>query len=438
MTDSRHIVIVGGGFAGVTLAQRLERKLPGQHRLTLISEENHIVYSPLLAEVVGASILPGHVVAPLRQMVRRTRICMARVSDIDTASRRLCYSSERSGVMDFDHLVLACGSSANLEMVPGMARHGLPLKTVGDALFLRNRIMDRLEQAAMEDDPERQRWLTTFIIIGGGFSGVEVAGELADFLRTGLRYYPEIDPGLCCVIVLHDGDHILPELPRDLGEFAYRKMSREGLDIHLGSRVRRVHAEGVELESGEHIDGGTMISTIGTAPNPLVEQLPLPRQHGWIETRPDMSVPGHEGVWALGDCAVVMNARDGKRSPPTAQFATRQAGVLADNIAARLDGRPTRSFSYKPMGQLASIGHNKAVAQLFGLHISGFIGWLLWRAVYLMKVPTLSRKVRVFLEWNWEMLFPPDVAHLGFVRSGQDPQRADETPPERQRKSGAG
>jgi NADH dehydrogenase len=415
--SERRIIIVGGGFAGVTLAAALERRLPQDWQIDLLSQENYITYNPLLPEVVGASLPAGHVVAPLRQMVRRTRVCMVKVTDIDLASKTLSYLGEGPGTMSYDQLVLACGQNANLAIVRGMATYALPLKTLGDALFLRNRVISRLEHAELNPDPQARRWLTTFIVVGGGFSGVEVAGELVDFLHSSLRYYPRLIKSDCRVILLHGTERLLPELTASLGDFALRKMRMDGLDVRLQTRATLVDDRGVHLDSGEFIAAGTVICTIGTTPNPLVSTLPLPMNRGRIETAPDMSVAGHEGVWALGDCAAVPNAHDGKLSPPTAQFADRQARVLARNIVARIGGRSTEAFSYKPVGQLSSIGHNKAVAELYGMRIAGFVAWLLWRGVYLLKIPTFARKVRLYLEWNWAMFFPPDIAHLGYART---------------------
>lgn len=412
-----NIVILGGGFAGATLAQRLGRRLPDGVRVGLLSKNNFITYSPLLPEVVGASILPGHVVAPLRQMTKRTSFCMVRCTDIDLDRREIHYLGEGPGVVHYDQLVLACGMVADLETVPGMARHGLAVKTLGDALFLRNRVMVRLEQADLQEDPEARRWLTTFIVVGGGFSGVEITGEITDFLEAGVRYYPQVDRRDCRVVLLHGGGHILPELSLGLGEFALRKMRKRGIDIRLNARVTQVEDQYVVLESGERIYGGTVISTVGMRPNPLIAELPVPKKRGRVTTAADMSVPGHPNLWALGDCAAVINARDDRLSPPTAQFAVQQAKQLADNLVCSVKGEATRPFSYRLKGQLSSIGHNKAVAEVFGVRLSGFIAWLLWRGFYLLKIPTLARKVRLYFEWNWEMFFPPDIVYLRFSRT---------------------
>jgi NADH:ubiquinone reductase (H+-translocating) len=413
----KNLVIVGGGFAGVTLAQQLENKLPPGWQLTLVSQENFITFNPLLPEVVGASVLPGHVIAPHRQMIRGSRVCMAQVTEIDYQAKVVHYLGEGSGMLEYDQLVLACGVNANLDLVKGMSQHALPLKTLGDALFLRNRIVSRLEQAELQPDPVARRWLTTFVVIGGGFSGVETAGVLTDFLRASLKYYPRIKRDDIRVVLLHGQNRLLPELSASLGEFAGRKMRMHGLDVRLEARAARIDDRAVTLASGEIIPAGTVICTIGTMPNSLVTDSPLPKEKARIKVNADMSVPEFEGVWAIGDCAAVPNELDGKISPPTAQFADRQGRQLAANIAAKLRGAPTRAFSFKPVGQLSTIGHNKAVAEMFGVKLSGFIAWLLWRGVYLLKIPTFSRKSRLFLEWNWAMFFPPDISHLGYRRT---------------------
>jgi NADH:ubiquinone reductase (H+-translocating) len=339
------------------------------------------------------------------------------VTEIDYESKTVHHLGEGSGTLPFDHVVLACGVNANLELVKGMTQHALPLKTLGDSLFLRNRIISRLEQAELQPDVAARRWLTTFVIIGGGFSGVETAGELTDFLHASLRYYPRIRREDIRVVLLHGQNRLLPELSESLGVFAFRRMSMDGLDVKLEARAVRIDGRSVTLASGEIIPSGTVISTIGTTPCSLVTESPLPKERGRVRTNADMSVPGFDNVWALGDCAAVPNARDGKIAPPTAQFADRQARLLARNIAASLLGQATRPFSFKPVGQLATIGHNRAVAEIFGVRISGFIAWLLWRGVYLLKMPTLARKTRLFLEWNWAMFFPPDISHLGYRRT---------------------
>lgn len=413
--EKKHVVIVGGGFAGVMAARRLEKQLPAEWEIYLLSNENYLTFNPLLPEVVGASILPSNVVAPLRLIINRTRFRMVQVRIVDIKERVVHYVGHGSGKLRYDHLVLACGQRANIGIVDGMREHGLPLKTLGDALFIRNRIVSRLEHATIEPDPAHRDWLTTFIIVGGGFSGVEVAGEVADFVRAAVPYYKNVHRTNCRVILLHGGDYLLPELPESLGNATARSFSRRGLDVRLMTRVVAVDADGVTLEDGTRIAGGTVICTIGSAPQALAAAIDLPKKRGRFVANADLSVD--DRVWAIGDCALVPNRHDGSSCPPTAQFAERQAKVLAENLCATISGKPTREFSYRPKGQLASVGHTKAVAWIYGIRLSGFLAWLLWRGLYLMKIPTLARKARLYLEWSWAMFFPPDISHLSFART---------------------
>lgn len=419
------VVIVGGGFAGANTARHLEKACP-EADIVLLSEENYITYNPLLPEVVGASLLPGHVVVPLRQLVRRSRVYAVKVNAIDTDARRVHYQGEGAGHFDYDHLVLAFGSSANMDLVPGMEQHALPLKTLGDALHMRNQVIARIEQAELAVGMAQRVWLNTFIVIGGGFSGVEVAGEISDFLIASRGYYEHMGD-LPRVVLVHAGPCLLPELPPELGEVARASLARRGVEVRLQARSVSVDALGVRLEDGSQISGGTVICTIGTRPNSLMANLAAPMERGRLRTEADMSVPGLPGVWALGDCAAVPNAVDGKASPPTAQFALRQASQLAANIASAVRGAPTRPFRYRPRGQMSSVGHNQAVCLLFGQRLSGFIAWLVWRGFYLLHIPTLARKARLYLEWNWAMFFPPDITHLRFNRTPRAEERRANT-----------
>ncbi|MDE2260939.1 MAG: FAD-dependent oxidoreductase, partial [Gammaproteobacteria bacterium] len=282
------MVIVGGGFAGIRTAKLLEQRLPSSWTLTLIDQENFITFNPLLPEVVGASLLPGHVVAPHRQMIQGGHVLMARVKGIDTVRQLIRYVGEGPGVIRYDQLVLACGVNASLDAVAGMADHGLPLKTLGDALHLRNRIIGRLEEAELQPDTDRRKWLTTFIIVGGGFSGVETAGALVDFLYASLKYYRRIRCEDLRVVLLQSDARLLPELPAALGDFTLRKMRGRHVDVRLNTRASHVTGFGVRLESGEVIAGGTVISTIGSQPNALLDQIPAERYRGRLRVNPDL------------------------------------------------------------------------------------------------------------------------------------------------------
>ncbi|WP_157266804.1 NAD(P)/FAD-dependent oxidoreductase [Azohydromonas aeria] len=416
---TRHVVIVGGGFGGTALARRLERRLPEGWQLTLVSEESTTTFNPLLAEVVGAAVFPEQVVAPIREMLKSSRFVMGRVTRVDGQARTLRLST-LAGPLDlpYDHLVLAFGTRANLDLVPGSPKHALPLKLVGDAMFIRNRVLQRLARIELESDAARRRLLGGFVVIGGGFSGVEVAGALADFIRGALRAYPRVAPDEPSVTLLHDGERLLPELPASLGEAAARSLAARGVRVRLGARAAAVQAEGVALADGGFIEGATVVCTIGTRANPLVEQLGLALQRGRIPVAPDLSVPQRPGLWALGDCALVPNG-DGTPCPPTAQFAVAQARALADNLLATLEGTPTRPFSHRSRGMMATTGHLKGVAQVGGLSLSGLPAWLLWRAYYLLLMPTWGRKLRIWVEWSWSMFFSADITHLRFTRTAE-------------------
>ncbi|TMH25914.1 MAG: NAD(P)/FAD-dependent oxidoreductase [Betaproteobacteria bacterium] len=420
MQASKNIVIVGGGFAGTTLARALDRSLPPGYRLLVISEESYTTFHPLLPEAVGASVFPEQVVAPIRQMLSLGRFIMGVVTVIDPLARSLRCST-LAGEIDvvYDQLILAFGNRARLDLIPGVEEHAIALKTVGDAMHIRNQVLRRIARIELERDPALRRWLGHFIVIGGGFSGVEVAGELIDCLKSIRRYYPQVGADELKVTLLHDGPRLLPELSERLGAAAQRSLIRRGVEVRTAARAFAVNERGVRLEDGSMLEAATTICTIGTRPNALIESVGAPVDHGRVVVNGDLSVKGVPGLWAVGDCALVINAYDGKNASPTAQFAVREAQCLAGNILAALSGRSTRCFSYRARGSMAAIGHLNGVADVFGISLWGLPAWLLWRAYYLSQMPTLGRKLRLFVEWTWGMFFATDITHLRFTRSQQ-------------------
>ncbi|MEM9102844.1 MAG: NAD(P)/FAD-dependent oxidoreductase [Pseudomonadota bacterium] len=424
------IVVVGGGFAGTKLVKTLEKLIPKTWDIFLLSEDNYVTFNPLLPEVIGADLLPAHVLAPIRLMINRTRVRMVRVDRIDVKEKCIYYHGNEPGTVYYDHLVMAAGVRANVDMLPGMSQFGLPLKTVGDALYIRNRIITQLESATIQPNQEERKRLVTFLVVGGGFSGVEVAGELCDFIIAAERYFKNVKADECKVIVVHGEDRLLPELSEPLGKKVFEIFNRRGIEVHLNKWVKEINKNSVLLDCGRVIEAGTIICTLGTKPSAFFNDTELPTERGKVIAQQDMSVKGEEGVWAIGDCALITNTYNQQHCPPTAQFAEQQAVQLAKNIQSSILGKPTQPFYYKPKGMLASIGHNKAVAEIYGIRISGFIAWLMWRAIYLLKMPTFSRKVRLFLEWSWAMFFPPDISHLGFQRSKDFEKNSDTKKPE--------
>ena len=388
----RNIVVIGGGFAGTMLVKTLGRKLPPEWQAVLISKENYMMYTPLLAEVAGASLLPGQAVAPIRKMLRRSLYYRATVDEIDLERRCITCQAEHPQSLQYDHLVFACGKVPHMHFIEGMSADTLPLKTLGDALYLRNRIIVSFERLEMEMDTQLRRRLMTFIIIGGGSSGVEVAGSVADFITAAHKFYPSASKEEFRIIVLESGERLLSEFPAPLGDSALKHMRKNGIDVHLQTRVVRITKTGVQTKGGDWIEGDNIICTIGTEPNPLIQRLAIPKQKGLIQTRRDMSVDQLSNVWAIGDCAAVMNTYDDSWSPPTAQFASQQGKQLADNILRSIRGESTRPFHYRSRGQLATIGHHKAVAHVFGIQLSGFGAWC-WSWFFPVTSPSYTLSV---------------------------------------------
>jgi NADH dehydrogenase len=408
----QRIVIIGGGFGGVKCAQTLSGQLrPGDAELILFNKENHLVFSPLLADAVGSTLNLLDVIVPLRQLLPRVTCRTEEVRGIDLAAHTLAYEGYdgQPRQLAYDHIVIACGNISNLNVVPGMADHAFPLKTVGDAAVLRTHILSQMEKAEVCDDPVRRRWYLSFIVVGGGYSGVETAGEINDLVRTSRRFYRNIRAEDITVTLIHSRDQLLPEISPSLREFARKKMEQAGVSMKLNARVQLATGEGVGLKD-EFVLGGTIVCTIGSTTAPVVEQLDSPKEKGRLLTEPDMRLRGRPNAWAIGDCAAITNAYDGQPSPPTGQFAERQGRQCAQNIVRLRRGEATRPFSFKVLGQLCSIGGKSAVAEMLGCKLSGFVAWFIWRGVYLFKLPSWDRRVQVGFDWAWLLFFPRDLS----------------------------
>ena len=408
-------MIVGGGFAGVTLAQRLERLLPTQTEIVVLGAENHLVFTPMLPEVVGRTISPLHVVVAGRQLTRRTKWLEVRVSGIDRENNKATYvrSDGTKDSMSYTHLVLACGSVANLEEIPGLASRGYPLKSVMDAIVMGNDLIGNFEASVTESNISVRKQLLTVVVLGGGFSGVEVAGHMADLMQAIHRFYPELKNESPRVVLVQKGKLLLPELNNEsLSKFTLRKLRQNGIEVRLHTAAQEVDSVAVHLTSGERIEAALIVCTVGTQTHPLIKGLGLPLEKGRLKVDSDMRVAGASNLWALGDCSLVLNGYDGRPSPATAQFAIQQARQLAENLERTSRSVSTKPFFFHPRGLLASIGHHNAVAVIYGVRLSGFIAWFLWRGVYLAKLPTLSRKLEVAINWACSIPFPPNIVQL--------------------------
>jgi NADH dehydrogenase len=416
------ILILGGGFGGVYTALTLEKLLRRDPtvEIGLVSKENYLVFQPMLPEVISGSIGLTDTITPIRRLCPGTNLYTRTIEEIDLRQKRVTAAAgfgSQQRHLEYDHLVIALGNVTSFAGQPGLMEHALPFKYLGDALVLRNHVISVLEEADIESDPAVRRALLTFVVAGGGFSGVEAVAELNDFVRAGIKSFRNIPSQDVRVVLLHAGPVILPELPEDLGRFAQRLLGRRGVEIRLGTRLRGATAEAALLDGGERIATRTLVSTVPSAPNPLVAALPCQKERGRIVVTHDLELPEYPGVWAAGDCAWIVDAKTGQPSPPTAQHAIREARCVAENIAATLRGTPRRSFSFKALGKLGSLGHRSAVAEVFGIKLSGFIAWWLWRTIYLMKLPGLDRKLRVAVDWTLDLILPPDIVQLRTDRS---------------------
>lgn len=418
----RRVVILGGGFAGVYTAKYLEHlcRRRTDIEIVLVNKENYFVFQPLLAEVVSGNIGILDTVSPIRRLLKRTRLFIREVDSVDLANRTVTLSpgfQPRAYTLPFDHLVVAMGSVTDFRNMPGLHEHALPFKNLADAIRLRNHLIHVLEEASIEPDTEFRRQLLTFVVAGGGFSGVEVCAELNDFVRHVGRQYSTIDPKQIRVVLIHTGERILErELPQSLSEYAQRKIQQRGVELLLKSRLKTATPGAAVLANGERIPTRTLVSTVPSSPNPLVESLDLPKQKGRIEVDEFLAVKGRENLWALGDCAVIPCGKD--FAPPTAQHAVREAKIAAHNIFAALAGGTKKQFAFAGLGKMGSLGHHSAVAEMLGkFHLSGWPAWFLWRTVYWWKLPGIVRKTKLGVSWALDVLFPPETVQLKLAGS---------------------
>ena len=413
--EKTRVIIVGGGFGGLTLAGYLNRRVARDVEVVVISSENHMVFTPMLAEVAGRSLSGFDVVTPGRQIAPRATWLTASVTSADLKKNEVEYSRPDGTIaaLPYTHLILACGSEVNLDVVPGMAAHAYTLRSEGDAMVLGNEVIGRFEQAAVEPEEDERQRLLTVVVVGGGFTGVEAAGHLFDLMRDIQSLYPQLKGHQPRIVLLQRGPKIVPEFQHaSLSEFALRKLLKNGVDVRLNTEVKEVTARYVRLGSGEQIETGLTVCSVGTAPVALIKKIGLPLERGRLKTEPDMRVTGTANVWAFGDCAAVPNAWNREISPPTAQFALRQAKQLAANLVRVLRGEATTPFHFHPQGLLATIGQHNGVAEIYGLKFSGLIAWFLWRTVYLMKIPTIRRKLNVVVDWTWDIFFKPNPVRV--------------------------
>jgi NADH dehydrogenase len=411
------IVIAGGGFGGLYTALELEKalpRLPGVE-VTLVNRDNFFLFTPMLHEVAASDIDLTNIVSPVRALLSRVRFIQGEVQGIDHESRTVAVAHGFDGhahQVPYDYLVVALGSVTNFHGLPGLEQRALTMKTLGDAIHLRNRVIAHLEEADTECRGHLRGRLLTFVVAGGGFAGVETAAGIYDFIMDALRFYPNLRREDVRLVIVHSGTVVLPELGPDLGRYAQDQLSARGIEIVTGTRVAGVDDEAVTLANGMRIESGLVLWTAGTSPNPLLKAVTPMLMNGRLVVNEFLEVQGAERVWALGDCAAVPNTKTGALQPPTAQHALREGRVAARNVLAAIGGGRRTPFTFGGLGQLAAIGRRTGVARVFGLRFSGFFAWWLWRTVYLMKLPRFEKKLRVAFDWTLDLFFPKDVVQF--------------------------
>lgn len=422
MADKKKIVILGSGFGGVYTALALEKLIKHQDDIDviLINQDNFLLFTPLLHEVAASDLDPTDIVNPIHKLLKKVNFFCGSIDAIDLPNKKVVAShgaNRHSHEIPYDHLVLALGSVTHFYGLPGLEENALTMKSLGDAIYLRNQIIGLLEEADFDCVRDFRPSLLTFIVTGGGFAGVETMASVHDYVRSILPFYRNLEEKDLRFILISSNKTLLPELDERLGKYAGELLSMRGIEIFYNTKVTEYLDGKVKLSDGKTIESCTLVWTAGISSNPIISQLPCNQDKGRIKVAPTLKAENWEGVWALGDCASIPNP-DGKGSyPPTAQHAIREAKIAAHNILAEIRGKPLKSFRYKTVGQLSSLGHRKGIAQIFGLRFSGFFAWWLWRTVYLFKLPRFEKRFRVALNWSLDVLFSKDNVQIPTTRS---------------------
>lgn len=414
------IVILGGGFGGAFTAKYLRKQASAEVEIELINENNYFVFQPLLPEVAGGTITASDAITPLRMLLKGVKFRQAEIHSIDFKTQTvnvLQGSKKWLTSVHYDHLVIALGQVVDLSRLPGMPEHAFTMKNLADAFRLRNHLINCLEQADTTDDPKVKERLLTFVVVGAGFSGAETVGEIKELIDRSLKFYPNIHKDEIKVVVIEYASRILPELPEDLARYAQAKLEKRGVEFMLNTATKAATFRSVETADGTVIGTKTIVATIGNGPSPLIKNLPLQMERGRIKTDRYMRVLGFNNVWALGDTALIPLKGENEGAvtyaPPTAQFAVREAQHLAYNLVTTMgERRPLAPLIYKPKGSLASIGGFRGVGQVFGIKISGALGWLVWRFFYLGMLPSLTTKIRVSFNWFMDYWFPRSIVQI--------------------------
>jgi NADH dehydrogenase len=427
MPNPTRIVILGGGFAGVYTALHLQR-IWGRDpavQVTLVSRDNFFLMTPLLFEAGSGILEPRHAVNPIRPMFNAVRFVQADVQGIDIDARRVRVQLEGNdpSEVEYDHLVLALGGITNTALVPG-SEHALTFKTLGDAIFLRNHSIQRFERADAQLDPAKRQAALTFVVVGAGFVGVELMGELTAFLPAIARLYPTVKTSELRFDLIEAGPRVAPEFDEALADYIAHVFQQRGVRLHANTKVEHMEPGKIVLSDGHTLESETIIIATGVIPSPLISALPLEKSHkGAVVVEATMRVKDHPEIWALGDCASIPSP-SGKPYPPLAQHALREAKRLAENITAAIHGWPLKPFVYHTKGLLAALGHYKGVGRVYKLRIKGFLAWWVWRSYYLFQMPRWERRLRIMIDWAVALVFRNDVVQLDLTRGEHAPRKS--------------
>ena len=422
MARATRIVIVGGGYVGMYTALRLQKKLRGgEAEITVVDPQPHMTYQPFLPEAAAGSIEPRHVVVPLRRVLRKCQVLTGRVTTISNAAREVTVELADGHVtaLGFDVLVVAPGSVARTLPIPGLAEHGIAFKTIGEAIFLRNHVLSRLDAADTTIDPMLRQRLLTFMVVGGGYAGVEALAELADMARYASRYYPTIDRDDIRWILVEATGRIMPEVSPKMGRYTVERLLDSDIEVNLDTRVKSMVGGHVELDDGQEFDTDTIIWTAGVKPSPMLDHTDLPRDdRGRLDCHATLQVRDLPGVFSAGDCAGVPDlSKDDPeaRTSPSAQHAVRQAKVLADNVVAHLRQRPLKEYKHSYAGSVASLGLYKGVAEIYGVKLRGIVAWFMHRTYHVSRMPTWNRRIRIVFDWTGALVLGREVVSLGQI-----------------------
>jgi NADH dehydrogenase len=413
-----NVVIAGGGFGGAMAARELERVMPRQSaRLTLVNDVNFLLYTPFLPEAAAGTLEPRHVVTPLREILDRTYLRLGAVVGHDPAARRVSLRTREGEVeeLPYDQLLLAVGSVSRVLPVPGLSEHAIGFKSLADAIWLRNHVVETLEAANATEDRGRRDELLTYVFVGGGYAGLEALAELQDFAAAAMERYPRARLHGMRWVLVEASDRVLPEIDAELADYALRELRGRGIDIRLGTTLEEVDARSARISSGETLPTRTVVWTAGVAPHPSLRDLSVPLDdRGRVPTDEMLRVRGMDGVWAIGDCAAAPDPRGGV-TPPTAQHAVRQGPVAARNIAAELGVGSPRRFEYRGNAAFVNLGRYKAVGRIGRRTFRGFPAWWLARTYHMSQIPGAARKARAVIDWTASLPFDRDLSELGSI-----------------------